>query len=330
MGDALCDLRDDRAIMWLATVDDQAAASTAMYLRDLAQPGHNEPLPIGYWAHLFVLPEHRKRMLYPQLVFTMRKAMGELGIEAILTAMRRPQVTEGHLKLGFKVVCAWPVLLKPLKPFALLSKHKGVRAAGLVAPMGDPLWRIVQRVGGRGVDTTVEISATNANALRRDDAGLHVLSRLLGETSRGRIATDWTPDVLRDRLGGGVDGEPYTVLFARRDGETVGAAICRMAVRGNDIRTGVILELAVPGDERGIVGALAAACESSLAERGAEAMLWLDGAGRPVSTVLRGMGYRVAADETYRLIAFTTPEADAAINPDADAWRFTFLDHDAF
>lgn len=316
--------------MWLATVEDQPAASTAMYLRSLRVSDRDRPLPIGYWAHLFVLPEHRKLMLYPQLVFTMRKAMAELGIEAILTAMRRPEVTEGHLKLGFKVLCSWPVLVKPLKPFALLGKHKGIKLALAVAPVGDGLWRAGQSMLTRSGEAGVNIESFNDERVRGDARLLDEICGLLAASAGDRATMAWTADLMRARLGGGVDGEPYSVLLARRDGKITGAGICRLARRGNDIRTGVILELAANDNDRGVLRALARACERELAGRGAEAMLWLDGAGQQPSATLRGMGYRVAADETYRLIAFTRPDADVLLPTDAQAWRFTFLDHDAF
>lgn len=316
--------------MWLATVEGQPAASTAMYLRSLRLPDRTEPVPIGYWAHLFVLPEHRKLMLYPQLVFTMRKAMAGLGIEAILTAMRRPEVTEGHLKLGFRVVCSWPVLVKPLKPFALLGKHKGIKLASAVAPFGDGLWRTGQSILTRGGAAGVDIETFNADRVRSDSGLLGEICGLLSASATERAATVWTPDLLSARLGGGVDGEPYSVLLARRGDELVGVAICRLATRGNNIRTGVILELAAQGSDPGVLRALAIACERSLASRGAEAMLWLDGAGQEASGALREVGYRVTADETYRLIAFTAPDTEVPLPIDAHTWRFTFLDHDAF
>lgn len=316
--------------MWLATVESQPAASTSMYLRTLQIPDRDEPLPIGYWAHLFVLPEHRKLMLYPQLVFTMRKAMAELGIEAILTAMRRPEVTEGHLKLGFKVICAWPVLVKPLKPFALLGKHKGIRIASAFAPLGDRLWRTGQSVLTRPSGSGMSIESLDAELVRGDARLLDEICGLLVASAGDRATTAWTRDLLTARLGGGVDGEPYSVLLARSDDALTGVAICRLATRGNDIRTGVILELATKDGGRDVVRALASACERELANRGAEAMLWLDGAGQQVSDTLRGMGYRVAADETYRLIAFTAPDAGTCLPTEAQVWRFTFLDHDAF
>lgn len=316
--------------MWLATVEGQPAASTAMYLRSLRLPDRTEPVPIGYWAHLFVLPEHRKLMLYPQLVFTMRKAMAELGIGAILTAMRRPEVTEGHLKLGFKVVCSWPVLVKPLKPFALLGKHKGIKPASLVAPLGDRLWRVGQSVLARGGGAGVSIETLGADRARGDRRLLDEMCGVLVDSAGDCAATAWNADLMRERLGGGVDGEPYSVLLGRRGEGLAGVAICRLATRGNGIRTGVILELAARDNERDVLRVLASACERELADRSAEAMLWLDGAGQQESATLRGMGYRVAADETYRLIAFTAPDTELSLPTDAQAWRFTFLDHDAF
>lgn len=316
--------------MWLATVEGQPAASTAMYLRSLRLPDRTEPVPIGYWAHLFVLPEHRKLMLYPQLVFTMRKAMARLGIEAILTAMRRPEVTEGHLKLGFKVLCSWPVLVKPLKPFALLGKHKGIKLASLVAPVGDRLWRAGQSVLARGGGAGVCIGTLDADRARGDSRLLDEMCGVLVASAGDRAAAAWNAGLMRERLGGGVDGEPYSVLLARRGEGLAGVAICRLATRGNGIRTGVILELAARDNDRDVLRALASACERELADRGAEAMLWLDGAGQQASSALRGMGYRVAAEETYRLIAFTAPDTEVPLPTEAQAWRFTFLDHDAF
>ena len=314
--------------MWLGMVGETPGASTAAYLRRLHLPGGNAPMPIGYWAHLFVLPEHRKLMLYPQLVFTMRRAMAELGIQAIITAMRRPAVTEGHLKLGFKSVCAWPVLLKPLRPFSLLAKHKGSRAAATVAPVGDSLWRCGQSLRHRAGASNIDI--VSARQIRQDPRLLQHLADLVAACRGDRFGTEWTPELLAARLAGGVDGEPYRVAM-ERDGQDVrGVAIYRLATRGNGIRTGVMLELASSNADQHVLQKLALSCEHQLHSAGAEAILWLDGAGRSTSTVLRGLGYRVAPEETYRLIAYTTDKADVLLSSDADEWRFTFLDHDAF
>lgn len=316
--------------MWLALVGDAPAASTAMYMRSLRHPNHEDPIPIGYWAHLFVLPEHRKLMLYPQLVFTMRRAMGELGVQVILTAMRRPNVTEGHLKLGFKAVCAWPVLIKPLRPFALLAKHKGVSAIAAVAPIGDALWKLGQAVRIGRVDRSIRTETRATDDVGADEALLRGLGSLLKSAARTRIATDWTPDLLRSRLAGGVDGRPYHVVLAYDDTKLVGFAVCRLAVRGNDIQTGVVLEMVAADNEMRTLRALARACEDHVRGEGAEGVLWLDGAGKATSDVLRRLGYREAASETYRLIAFTNADAGPKMDEDPAAWRFTFLDHDAF
>lgn len=327
VGQALCQLDESQAVMWLGDVGGKIGASTAAYLRTLSVPGRAEPLPIGYWAHLFVLPEHRKLMLYPQLVFTMRRAMADLGIEAIITAMRRPNVTEGHLKLGFKAVCAWPVLMKPLRPFALLSKHRSNRLAGTVSPVGDRVWRCGQSLRSGGSAGVVSMDAED---VRRDGSLLGEIAGLLERASAGRFSTRWTADLLASRLAGGVDGEPYTVMLLRRGEALEGVAVCRMAERGHGIRTGVLLELvARDGDAQGL-RTLASACERQLVRRGAEVLLWLDGAGGQASGALRGMGYREAPDETYRLIAYTSDRGDELLDTSAEDWRFTFLDHDAF
>ncbi len=330
VGRALFGFDEAYCVTWLAEVGGAPAASTALYLRTLCVPGRSEQPSIGYWAHLFVLPEYRKLMLYPQLVFAMRKAMAELGLDMIITATRRPAVVEGHLKLGFKGVCSWRVLVKPLKPFALLAKHKGIKVASLVAPAGDALWSAGQSILTRGGESGVELQTLDAASIQHDADLLDQLCELLADSAGQRAATDWTPDLLRIRLDGCVDGEPYTAFLAKRDGVLVGVAMCRLATRGNNIRTGVILELAARDDDRDVLRSLATASERELAKRGAEAMLWLDGAGEGTSDVLRGMGYRVAADEMYRFIAFDPSKTDEPLPSGAPAWRFTFLDHDAF
>ena len=313
--------------MWIGLVDDEPVASTALYLRSIRQPERSDLLHIGYWAHLFVLPEHRKRMLYPQLVFTMRRAMAELGIDAIITAGRRPNVTEGHLKLGFKLVCTWPVLLKPLRPCSLVAKHKNIRFAGIIAPLVDAIWRRGQSVRAGAVGAVEEIEASRAQG---DASLLAQMAELLESASSDRYATAWTPEILASRLAGGVDGEPYTIFVLRSDGRLDGVAVCRMATRGHDIRTGVLLELSARDGDQRAMRRLAVACERHLAGLGAEAILWLDGAGQPTSGVLRNLGYRTAPDETYRFVAHTSGRADAILDSTAEAWRFTFLDHDAF
>ncbi|OAB63569.1 hypothetical protein AY599_11385 [Leptolyngbya valderiana BDU 20041] len=330
VGSALADLDEQRIAVWLGTVGDVPAASTAMYLRSLRHPDEDEPLPIGYWAHLFVLPEHRKLMLYPQLVFTMRRAMGELGIEAILTAMRRPNVTEGHLKLGFKVVCAWSVLIKPLKPFALLAKHKGLPVLAALAPVGDGLWRAGQSLRSGRPEGSLRVQRTPASNVRDDPKLLDSLAELMYRGSQDRIATRWTSELLRSRLGGGVDGKPYSVVLVHDEAALVGFAICRLAVRGNGIQTGVILDMVAHDEDERVLRALAQACEAQVRSEGAEGVLWLDGAGEVTSRVLQRRGFRVATSETYRLIAFTGEEATPLMTEDPAAWRFTFLDHDAF
>lgn len=325
---ALCNLDQELAAMWLGMVGDEPGASTAVYLRRLHLPQGAEPMPIGYWAHLFVLPEHRRLMLYPQLVFTMRRAMAELGIQAIITAMRRPAVTEGHLKLGFKAVCAWPVLLKPLRPFSLLAKHKGSRAAAIAAPVGDLLWRRGQALRHRVNAPGLEV--VNAEQVRQDPRLVREIAGLIAACRGDRFGTEWTPQLLAARLAGGVDGEPYRIALTR-DGQAIqGVAVYRLASRGNDIRTGVVLELASRNDDQHVLKGLALLCERELHGAGAEAILWLDGAGHITSSALRGLGYRPAPDETYRLIAYTADRADMLLPSDADGWRFTFLDHDAF
>ncbi|GIW73801.1 MAG: hypothetical protein KatS3mg103_0323 [Phycisphaerales bacterium] len=320
---------DPRAcVMWLATVDDRPAGCTALYLRDLACNEQETSLPIGYWAHLFVLPEHRRRMLYPQLVLTMRRAMPELGIEAILTAMRRPSVTEAHLKLGFRSVCTWPVRLKPFRPAALVAKHKGLPLLRPLSPLIDGPWSVGLGMLRPRADDRVQLH--EAASLRGNAGFLDEACDLLASVRGQRCASRWTPERLADRLGEGVDGRPYRIACIRQDGRLDGLAIFRTAVRGNGVRTGVLLELAARDDRADLLSPLAVACERELVRQRAEAVLWLDGAGQRHTKLLSALGYRPAPGETYRLIALTSKPAKALLPEDALRWRFTFLDHDAF
>lgn len=314
---------------WIATVDDRPAACTAMFLRSLRTPRQRDEFAIGYWAHLFVMPEHRKRMLYPQLVFAMRKAMADLGVRAIITAMRRPEVTEGHLKLGFAKLCVWPVLFKPIRPFQLLAKHRGLPGAKTIAPLGDMVWMLL--AGFRGSwNRPRPVETMPAERVVADGALLESIASFLCACAPERVATDWTLRKLARRLAGGVEGQAYTVHLVRDDADIRGVAVTTRATRGHDIDTGVLLELAAYEDDADILRALLVASERSLRRAGAEVVLWLDGAGHATSRALRRGGYRTAADEQYTLIAYSPDDLGPILPDDPQAWRFTFLDHDAF
>lgn len=320
---------DDRAVAaWIAHVHDQPAACTAMYRRSIHGPGFQSPVEIGYWAHLFVRPEHRKRMLYPQLVFTMRRSMAPLGVHAILTAMRRPEVTEGHLKLGFMRLCSWPVLIKPIRPFQLLSKHRGIPAVRVIAPAGDAIWWSIERVRNIGT-RTMSVETRPAAVVVSEPNGMSELAEFFQQVSVGRLATNWTTQLLTNRLAGGVEGQSYTVHTVRQGGQLQGVAITTLATRGHGIRTGVLLDLCSLDHNPTVIRALLSASERVLAGAGAEVILWIDGAGPETSRVMRKSGYRISQQETYTLIGHTLG-GGPDLPQDPGAWRFTFLDHDAF
>ncbi|MEO1008904.1 MAG: GNAT family N-acetyltransferase [Planctomycetota bacterium] len=322
----LCDLDPERIAVWIASAHGEPAGMTALYLRSMRWPGRGE-VRVGYWAHLFVVPEHRRLMLYPQLVFAMRKAMRELGIAAIVTGNRRPSVAEGHLKLGFAVACTWPVRIKPLRPFRLLGKHKGVAWARALAPLGDSLWRL--RIRRPKPPTGIELEHVQ-DAAHAGTFVLDAVADLLAERSGDRISTAWTADLLRARLAVGIDGEPYRLVLARRGGAIEGVAIYRTASRGDGVHTGALLELAARDDDARTLAALRGAVEVSLLERDADVALWLDGAGGAASEALRGGGYIQAKGEQYQMLVFPADDAERAPANDPGNWRFTLLDHDAF
>jgi hypothetical protein len=147
------------------------------------------------------------------------------------------------------------------------------------------------------------------------------------------VRQGWTTPEWRHRFAATLEGDPYTLLVARRGGGLLGGVVARTARRdapsGASIPLGIVMDLIVAPEQAAAVAPLLAAAETWAATRGALAMLWLDGVRQLSDTVAR-CGYRPSA-ETYRLIVWpgTVAPPDSPLR-DASRWRFTFADHDAF
>ncbi|MFM9997142.1 MAG: hypothetical protein ACKVU4_15240 [Phycisphaerales bacterium] len=309
---------------WIASVGGKPAGFTSLYVRD--QRWGDRTIRAGYWAHLFVREACRRFMVYPQLVLAMMRGIKPLGIDAIFTGTRRPHVAQGHEKLGFARVGGLRVMFKPLRPFRLLARYKGwpgvLRAAAVPGDAAYGAWLKLRRGGSDA-----------ALAIREMDAGEHAMEMiptLLNASGEGRVSQVWTPETLRRRLAGTIDGERYTVLAADRGGEVVAALVYRLASRER-VRVGIIMEVVNARTERRAAPALLAEAERRMRGEGADTTLYLDGLGSAAADLLRSSGHRVASGETYQMLVWPKTLAPRdSVAADLANWRFSFLDHDAF
>ncbi len=327
VGAYLWQLDPDCTRTWLAYAGERPVGITMLYLRDMNWPmvdDANEIMRAGYWAHLFVQPEFRKQMVYPQLVLAMLRAMKPAGIDLIYTGTRQALVAEGHQKLGFALVDKLPVCLRPLRPFRLLAKHKG---ADVVAPLVAPLDTVYQLCAGLSghLNATIE-------TIDLDSSDINAIVDLLNSLSSDYVRQLWTPQLLRNRFCATLDGHPYRVTGVRRDGQLVGALVATIATRGNKIRAGVILELATAADATASeVQSLLAEAEAYAVEQGAELILTMPSSLMDPRLGKLGDKYLMTRSEEYHVLVY--PKTLATSDTPAGSlenWRFTFGDHDAF
>jgi ribosomal protein S18 acetylase RimI-like enzyme len=323
---ALQGLNPEATRAWLAFVGERPVGLTMVWLRTVHWGGR--PRRAAYWMHLYTHPDYRNLMLYPRLTRTMVAGAQECGCELLYTIVRRRNVVEAHLKIGFRRVDELPVLAKLLRPFRFAAKYWHLpRLAGPLAGLADGLYRLGAAGRGRRPPADVAVEAIAWPSPRLEQ--LAALWHLPGD---GRLRQDWTAPSLRQRYEANVDGEPYTLLGVRRGGRWVAAVIYREAVRERAIRIGVVMDLIhAAGDLAAARHALAGA-ERRLRDAGCEAMLYLDGLGGEVGQLMAASGYRETS-ERYVLIRWPRPkEKELPDVPPGDraGWRLAFGDHDAF
>ncbi len=321
----LLDLDPDRLRAWIANVDGRPGGLTALYIRNLLWDD-GETIKAGYWAHLYVQPQYRKLMLYPQLVFAMLTSAKPAGLDLIYTGTRRRQVAEAHVQLGFHRVGRLPVLIKPLSPARLISKHKDWPGATrlLAAPI-DALFR--GYVAARRPGCPANLSAEELKLTSED---VETLVQMANARGKDRISQLWTADDLRRRFAGTIEGGPYTVLVARSAGALTAALIFRLAERGNGIRVSVIMDVVCSPSAASAARSLLGEAERRADHDHCEAMLYLDGAGPTMRELVAKLGYR-NSPEAYDILVWPkekVPPRSAAA--EISRWRFTFADHDAF
>lgn len=317
---ALEGLDPSRLAGWIALVGDEPAGFTSLYVRDLRWG--DRTIRAGYWAHLFVREKFRRLMVYPQLVLAMMRGIRPSGIDAIVTGTRRPHVAEGHVRLGFAPVGTLRVLFKPLRPFRLLLRHRGWGGGAWAATPGDALYGawLASRRRGPGAGIALRDVGTA-------DPAIAGVAGLLASAGAGRVSRPWTPDDLRRRLAGTIDGRAYTTIVAERAGSMAGVTIVRPAERSG-VSLGVVMDVAADDDR--VAAAILDEAERRLRAAGTDAVLLLDGLGPAASRMLRERGYR-ASSETYRMLVWPkTLVPPGSFAADLANWRFGFLDHDAF
>ena len=312
---------------WLAYADDRPVGLTSVYLRDMLWPQENGEATMkraGYWSHLYVEPEFRKQMIYPQLVLSMLRGMKSAGLDIIFTATRQPDVAEGHQKLGFQLVGKMPLRLRPLRPFRLLAKHKG---AGVVAPACPPLDGLYRLGARRRIDPAISIEE-----VAQDSPKVGAITSLLNECPSTIVRQQWNEELFRRRFTRTLDGTNYRVSVAMANGNVTAALIMAIADRGNNIRAGVILDLvALPSATPQQLESLLGDAEQFAHRQGAEVMLSLEPSLCHSAWSDSFANYLHTNAETYHILVYPKSLAEAPnLAALLENWRFTFADHDAF
>lgn len=320
------DLDNPQRKLWLALAGARAIGMTSVLERQLGSG--TRQLRVAYWTGLFVDPGHRSDFVYPQLMLAMLKGLRGENIHQLYAAVRRRQVAEAHVKMGFRKIGDISVLARPLQPALLLARYRGwlrpdgsPRALRALCQLPDLLVRSLARLQSRSADAT-----SSRLAWRHADvepvAALHRASR------DGSVSQDWSTEALLKRYGAAAAG--YELLAMRRDGRLVAAVIMRAVQRPDGIRAAVIMDIACqPQDDSALKLAFAAA-ENFALDQYCDVILFLDGLSATASSCARRRGYLVSP-EKYALLLWTDRGADAGLLPsEVRGWRFVFGDHDTF
>lgn len=320
----LADLAADRITAWLAERDGEPVGLNAIYLRDIA--AGPSTARAGYWGHLYVRPEARKLMVYPQLVLAMLRWAKEHGLDWIYTATRQPDVAAAHLKLGFEAIATIPVLLKPLRPGSLIAHRLGGGFASAAAAVGDSLWAAgsagVRAVGRaiRPLPRPVAIGSVNP-------AGIESLAAVAAE----RIHTAWTPASWAARFAGTIEGHPYHTFVLPSPSEPAGIVMLRIAARGRPaLRLAVLMDVADSSPGKRLTPALLSVAADWAAGQRADAIVALEPTAAAEAAAFRKRAFLRSPERYALLVKPTSSRALPAGFRDPAQWRFSFAEHDAF
>jgi N-acetylglutamate synthase-like GNAT family acetyltransferase len=320
----LSGLEESECMVWIGVLDGNVAGLTALEIRDVNIG--SERVRAGYWTSLFIRGEYRNTTLYPRLVRTMLKDSSVAGLALVYGGIRRRAVAEAHMALGMQRVGEARVMVRPLRPGRLIAKHLGLGSlASNMASVPDeifrriaPLWRYTRR------DESKVALASWSGAEATEFAALRS-SRVLRS-----IAWRWDRALLERRFSFNPDGDPYHLVVAKnRAGAVTAGLVFRMAVRGNGVRTGVILDSACTDDALEACRGCLAFAEREIETRGGDAVLQLETMDRAGSESSLVRGY-VASGEVYVLLCKALSAAAATSLEQQQGWHFAFADHDAF
>jgi GNAT superfamily N-acetyltransferase len=324
----LADLDPARITVWLAEKEGRPIGMNAVYRRTIASPVG--PLAASYWAHLYVRPEARSLMIYPQLVMAMLRWAQAGNADLVYTATRQEHVAAAHLKLGFARLVTIPVLIRPLRPGRLVASRSPAarRWAGWAVPLIDGALSACRVTAAMIPGRTAATRAVRSDNRAADDlAGLAVLPS--GDAARIRTAytaTDWLV-----RFSGTIEGQGYRAAVAPREGKPEAGVLVRIAERGSPpVRIGVVLELVDQSAGQAYASALLRWVEQAAVEAGADAIIALSPTADVERRAYQARGYW-NAPETYTLVyrpTSTRGQADSLRDP--MAWRFSFAEHDSF
>lgn len=321
----LADLASDRITVWLAERDGKPIGLNAIYFREIT--GGSSTARAGYWGHLYVRPEARKLMIYPQLVLAMLRWAKDHGLDWIYTATRQPDVAAAHLKLGFENIATIPVLLKPLRPGALIAHRLGgggfVTAAAAAA---DSLWALGS-AGGRALGRAVQRLPRPVATGSLNPSGIAALAAV----SADRFRTAWSPASWAARFAGTIERDAYHTFVLPSASETMGFVMLRIAARGRPaLRLAVLMDMADASPAKRFTPALLAAATDWAASQRADALVALEPTAAAEAAAFRSRGFLRSPERYALLVKPTSSRPLPAGFRDPAQWRFSFAEHDAF
>lgn len=308
-----------RAATIVATIDDRIVAMSTLVLRRFGTTRRSEIA--SYWTDLYVAESNRNDALYLPIARATLAASTESGASFVMTANRRRDVWSSHLKLGFRIASALPTRARPVGALGTaLRLTNATRLADAITGLDSLAFGLVDRVAKRPRPTI----ATSTHPFDESTAQL-VVSMLARDRGRSSGTIVDAAEVRR-RFTTPLEGRPYRVIVAHRDGVPSGAAIVRTARRSR-LELTVVLEL-LDGGDADVFHGLVQAVESFAREAGTDLVLALDGVAEQ-SARWDEAGYPSTPEWYVLLVAPAERTIDRALG-DGTSWRFPFAEHDAF
>lgn len=311
---------------WLAFAGERPVGLTRVHFRTACRNG--ETCRAAYWMNLFIHPDVRKSMihLYPRLVLTMINGARSLGFDVLYAGIRRQDVADGHLKLGFQKVDELPVLAKPLRPVQILIKQR--RLPALIGVPARPIdWLYGFYLAARRRRPTADYAVEE---IPWDSPRLEQVAGLWDPPGDVRMRQRWSATELRQRYATSVEGAGYTLLGVRHQEQFVSAAIVRIAERDPALRLGVIMDAAHAPEHLSTLRYALAEAERRFVQLGCDAVLFLDGVGDDVGRLMKQSGFIKTSEKYVLMKCDLTKDSRGSTQDDRRGWRFAFGDHDAF